>query len=914
MSGTVEEEVLDEEVCSLDLRQIEEDAAMEENDGHFSSKELESDPFHVAIAASFSKAQKMLAETHEKALKLLAKCVEEVHQKEKANKDLRKQVALIGKGSRTNTSLPRSSSGGSRRLERSNSRTGSRIERSSSRHGSRRTQSITAAAGTYLAAKVADFRDRRNVGWLSTSEAGTGLSGAASASDLEAFSPPKDDVAPEAPVENAPSMKLPGFVQEQSEMGDEHLPVQPERSQRSQRSPSPGSLPPGPSCPSSPALAPELPSCLQRRLSISSVHSKASSGLNRFELLPAWSREPKNRKGKKRAAVSRSLSRGMSSESLASTSSAFSMDSSMSNTSRCARCSRKFVLDPNATVRATWDVMSIFLVVYDMVMIPLQLFELPETLISDMLSWTTRLFWTWDLVMSFCTGYVRKDGIIENRLWKIAKSYICSWFLIDILIVGIDWVEVLWADGSFLGFARAGKASRTFRIIRMVRLLRLARVRNVFNMMTDRIQSEQLIIVAGIINIMLVIMGLGHVIACVWYGIAAEALAGDSDPAECGNVDSSIVPPPSAHCTWVRRYGYVDAPLELKYSTALHWSLLQFAGGTDEIVPQNTGERIYAVAVFLLAFVMAAVFVGRLTSSMTQLHMLSKKDVEKFQVLKRYLNKNEISSALTMRVMHNAQHALQETQRFMEENRVELLGMISEPLRVELHFELYAPVVSVHPFFRCFTEACPQVMKKVCHAAMSQLLVSNGDVVFMLGEVPSPPQMFIVCSGELSYHYVTGAVAYVEAGQWISEATLWTSWTHQGMLKAASDCRLCLLDAQKFLEFAETFDHDFDLRSYARTFVECMNNGGIDVSDLPFNEDAEVLMEAIALLEGSKNEMILRGMAAEASTPAMKRQSTEMSLFSGNTVFAEDVSAAKKQSVLMVTPTDQEGKKKWLFW
>jgi len=591
--------------------------------------------------------------------------------------------------------------------------------------------------------------------------------------------------------------------------------------------------------------------------------------------------------------------RGSTQDSLASVG---SMSSSELPNDSCM-CCYCMMLDPNAAPRATWDISSIVLVIYDMVMIPLQLFELEDNAITTFCSWTTRLFWTWDIYMSFMTGVLKRDGLIEYRFSKIAKHYLSTWFGVDFFIVSIDWVEVIWSEGNFLGFARAGKASRTFRIIRMVRLLRLARVKNIMHALFERIESEQLSIMAGIVSIMCVIVGLSHVIACVWYGLATE----------------------DRPDTWLRIHNFADASVELKYTTALHWSLLQFAGGTDEIVPQNVGERVYAVGVFILAFVLASIFVGRLTSSMTQLHMLTKRDTEKFQVLKRYLSKNEVSSALAMRVIHNAQHALAETQRFMEESQVELLSIISEPLRVELHFELYAPVLSVHPFFNVLIETCPQVVKKVCHTAMSQLLVSAGDVVFMPGEVPHPPQMFIVCSGELSYHYMSGSLAYVEAGQWLAEGTLWTNWIHQGMLKAASDCRLVRLDASKFVSLTENFDVDFDIRSYAKSFVKSMNCGLLDVSDLPFTEDADDIYSAIARLERPKGDPLDGESVNQTSSFETQTQPASTSRWSrgSSTSVASPGSGCdsletpqsvlvRKSSVLMVTPSGApQPKKRW---
>merc|ERR1711920_680029 len=97
------------------------------------------------------------------------------------------------------------------------------------------------------------------------------------------------------------------------------------------------------------------------------------------------------------------------------------------------------------------------------------------------------------------------------------------------------------------------------------------------------------------------------------------------------------------------------------------------------------------------------------------------------------------------------QHAISEQQRFMPEDKVELLGLVSEPLHMELHFELFCPILNVHPFFSRYIEECPPVMRKVCHLAMKTVQISSGDVVFNCGEIPLLPRMYFICSGELRY-------------------------------------------------------------------------------------------------------------------------------------------------------------------
>lgn len=791
------------------------------------------------IASSFAAAQKALAESHESALCLLAKCVDDAHGREEPPGSVSRHVCR-----QVNSAMPDA---------------GQACEVVSS-DGSFSPASEKEGAGLAMCSAGSSTTPNATMGPAGfTAEPGrTALmawsrqhSPAAASPDSRhssaPFKPPtKASVAPSSPSGKAPG--LPFLPQDQTAEDDKGSDSGSDKEDASvlgtalQRR----TLP----CASriseaksvsfcddvgsnsedgsehnaqSPALARDRSrkvTAQSRRPSLESRVSgvSAESKSETFQLLNVWTNWTTGVRSRRKGNTIKRLSRSMSTSSLES------MDLEEQNRRRC----KITPLSPGCSARSGWDIASLVLVIYDMVLIPLQLFEIEETAFSEFMTWTTRIFWTADVGMSFSTSHVNPDGSVETSFCRIARHYLSTWFTLDLLLVGSDWVEVLWSDGSFLGFARASKASRTFRIIRMVRLLRLARMRNVFSLLTERIQSEQLMIVAGIIRIMLVIMGLGHVIACVWYGIATQ------DRAD----------------TWTKVHNFEDASLDFKYTTALHWSLLQFAGGTDEIVPQNTGERVYSILVFLLAFIMAAVFVGRLTSSMTQLHMLASKDLEKFHVLKRYLHKNQISTRLSMRVQHNAQHALHEKQRFMEESRVELLSMISEPLRVELHFELYAPVLSVHRLFHVYTEVCPQVIRKVCHAAMSQLLASAGDILFMVGEAPSEPRMLIVCSGKLTYHYVTGAVLGVDVGHCISEAALWTkNWSYRGMLTAASDCRLCILNSNKFQDIADTFDHpDFDLKRYARAFVEALNSGTMAVSDMPWEEECEELVDAVQAL------------------------------------------------------------------
>lgn len=474
------------------------------------------------------------------------------------------------------------------------------------------------------------------------------------------------------------------------------------------------------------------------------------------------------------------------------------------------------IIHPNSKWRSIWDLVSLAMVVYDMGAIPFELFNPPDSTFRTSMMWIARIFWTLDMPLALISGYVKSDGTMELRLVGIIRHYLRTWFALDVIIVGVDWLELVLQKTSVLGVAKVGKASRVIRIIRMIRLLRLVRMKEVFSMFTERITSEKVIIVMDICRLMLLILGIAHFFACLWYGV------GDSDDSQ----------------TWIRVHGYHYVSLSEAYLMCLHWSLSQFAGGMDEITPKNGSERLFTVVVFVFAFIMASVFVSSLTSSMTQLKQMSSHQAQQLSILRRYLRQHRISSKLGLRVQRSAVSALEERQRFMPEENVQLLRLVSEPLCVAIDTQIYTPLLSVHPFFKAYVTHVPQVMRKVCHSATSFMMVSCGDVIFSAGESPPHPKMYFVVHGSLTYHPFDGFTSSMHEltnGDWVAEATLWTEWIHHGLLKAKTECRLCVLEAKKFQNIVIQFEHsDFNPKSYASEFIRNLNEGE-DVNDLPAN-------------------------------------------------------------------------------
>jgi len=479
-------------------------------------------------------------------------------------------------------------------------------------------------------------------------------------------------------------------------------------------------------------------------------------------------------------------------------------------------CCRHFILNPNNVIRSVWDIMSMLLVLYDMIMVPFGFFEPEDTVGMTTMEWVTRLFWTADIPMSFVSGFVTSDGTIEMRPGPIAKKYGKSWCVLDIAVVGADWTEIILGKAmEGMDMARMSKVSRIFRILRMIRLLRLAKVGEIVSLLAERLPSEKLVVFIDILKLIIIMLGIGHMLACIWYIIGKE-----------------LGPANRVDWNWLDKFEFTNEPLEYRYIMSLRWALSQFAGGMDEVTPVSLAEHIYAGCVYIGAFWSGTVFLSILTSHFTQLYILGNQQSQQLNVMRRYLAQNGISKGLVLRVTRNAQHTMKMRQRATPEAAVGLLDLVSEPLRIELHYEMYYPMLGLHPFFAEYMKACPFVVRKICHAAMSTNTYSRDDVIFHFGEASS--KMQIVRSGLLTYSWAASSEQLSE-GRWLSEAALWTDWVHRGVLTAIEDSIVFAVNAQMFQNIVGMFELSvFDPCDYACRFVRALNNASAeDLTDLP---------------------------------------------------------------------------------
>lgn len=446
---------------------------------------------------------------------------------------------------------------------------------------------------------------------------------------------------------------------------------------------------------------------------------------------------------------------------------------------------QKLVHHPSSPWRLCWVCLGMVLIVYDLIMLPMSVFEDVMSMedVTAIMSIIIAIFWTSDMCFNFFVGFHVKGGTLEKRLRMTAWHYAHTWFIVDFCLVAIDWSVIIFdafelgsndGDGrSSASSARVMKSMRAMRTLRSIRLLRVVKVPQVLQEITMSLgRSEYASLCLGIIKHLFAILIVNHILACLWFAIGKEGSG------------------------WVKKYMTEDATWGDLYLTALHWCLAQFTPAPLGIEPQNIGERLFTVIVIVFALITFSSFVSSITNLMTHLRMLKSVEAKQFAKLEHYLHDNHISFHLSLRIRRFLDHSVSEAKRKPHERDVELIQTsLSEPLRIELHYEVHSPHVGKHPFFLNYMHLNLPAMQKLCHTCIRDIHMATDDILFNSGE--HAKSIYFVIAGELEYTR-TDFKNTLEVGGWCSEMVLWTPWDHRGVMKAKIECSLHGLDCAPF--------------------------------------------------------------------------------------------------------------------
>ena len=148
-------------------------------------------------------------------------------------------------------------------------------------------------------------------------------------------------------------------------------------------------------------------------------------------------------------------------------------------------------LHPSSGFRAVWNSLVSFLVLYDLLVIPLSVFDVDKNIAMQAMDILMPIFWTVDFVLTFFTSYYQHGELITD-LKRIAGHYAMNWMVYDLGLIVLDWLFV--ALDYFMmydyGAASWSKSLLMLRILRLARIMRALKLRQGFAAFQDLLHSQ----------------------------------------------------------------------------------------------------------------------------------------------------------------------------------------------------------------------------------------------------------------------------------------------------------------------------------------------------------------------------------------------------------------------------------------
>mmetsp|Transcript_33910 Transcript_33910/g.75493 ORF Transcript_33910/g.75493 Transcript_33910/m.75493 type:complete len:970 (-) Transcript_33910:132-3041(-) len=432
---------------------------------------------------------------------------------------------------------------------------------------------------------------------------------------------------------------------------------------------------------------------------------------------------------------------------------------------------------PSSPFYISFQLMSLIVLLWDAITIPFSLaWSLNSTDLLNAGGWFSTVFWTTDVCMSFLVGFYH-DGEVILSFTSIAANYFRGWFLLDIILVLIDWMSVGLGDES-------GKTVKLFRILKLARflrilsILRLARLWRVVEEMLINLLSENNRVLIQITWMCSMVLLLNHMVACMWFAVGVNAVS-------------------DTHLRWTDldwQQGdaggsarLLDMSLEFQYTTAFHWAIAQITLGANEINSTNTSERIMQIACLLLGLVCGSTFISSLSAAIFEYHAARQDRKRIIRTLRRFLRQHNVNSRTAFAVQRMVNARISKAEVVHEED-VSALQLLRPDMRAELNFVIHKSSVLSYPLFSVWVR---MDMKSVWS------LTASGTTLHML------PDEELFESGrpaESLYFFIRGIMLYtqemerviedlshetrVDEESWLCEAGLWTHWQHVG----SADC------------------------------------------------------------------------------------------------------------------------------
>ena len=414
-------------------------------------------------------------------------------------------------------------------------------------------------------------------------------------------------------------------------------------------------------------------------------------------------------------------------------------------------CSSRMVLHPDSVQRIGWDILAMFIIIYQSLEVPFRLcFDVPLTGNWVIFDFVITLVFTIDIIICFNTGSYHSGTLVVHRP-TIMKGYFFGWFWVDFIsTLPLNWFitgvfsnqpsnDQAESNSSLYNSAKLLRAVKIFQFLRILKLLRLTKLKRILIKIEDYIASSTLATTFVFIRLLSLVFFIAHWTACWWYFI--------------GNQDMYNNP-----VTWVVAAKITDSSTFDKYVTSLYWAFTTMTTvGYGDITPFTMNEKIFAILTMILACGIFAYTVGSIGSLVSKQNSGENAYREQVVAVNRYMRKKQLPYDLQFRVRRYLEYVWENRKKNnMDEKQI--LNLLSEPLRDEIYAHIHGIVIKMCVIFTIYEDHFISQLTKTLESET----YAPGDVIIEEGEMST--KMYFIQNGKIDIYHQTTKSTIAELG------------------------------------------------------------------------------------------------------------------------------------------------------
>ena len=324
------------------------------------------------------------------------------------------------------------------------------------------------------------------------------------------------------------------------------------------------------------------------------------------------------------------------------------------------------IIHPQGALRKKWDFLQIALLIYLALLVPFRIGFDQDTnpweffFILDMF---VDVYFIVDIYLSFKTAYVTDDGDLQYSPGMIAKHYVHTWFIIDVLgCLPVNYISFLpGMDPN----DQSMKGNRVFKLLRLARLLKLLRLARV-NRLLQRYEEELYELKSSLkISKIFILMGfIGHWMSSAWYFFGALEV-------DAVTADGDIV------VGWVgQHYGGLaeNTTYGSRYMTAMYFSFMTMTTvGYGDISASTVPEMLFCVLAMIIGGLTFGFIVGVLSDINQQNDLADKYKGKRVGRVLAFMRGNHMKPALVHKVRNYY------TRMFSERTAIDAVWILDLP-------------------------------------------------------------------------------------------------------------------------------------------------------------------------------------------------------------------------------------------